>query len=65
MYEFIEEFCDCENDGLIFGTNVLINCILWQWFELLQKTSEKQGREKGFHVGAWKWRGYHVQVHNF
>ena len=36
----------------IIWTNVLISCILWQWLELLQKKSEKQGSEKSIHVGA-------------
>jgi hypothetical protein len=42
------------HDNLIFFPSALIDCNPWQWFELLQKKSEKEGSEKSGHVGAWK-----------
>ncbi|XP_024370701.1 uncharacterized protein [Physcomitrium patens] len=32
-----------------------------EWFDLLQRKSELQASEKGFHVSAWRWKGYHIQ----
>ncbi|KAG0628795.1 hypothetical protein M758_1G053600 [Ceratodon purpureus] len=32
-----------------------------EWFDILQKKSEMQASQKGFNVGAWRWRGYHIQ----
>ncbi|BBN19275.1 hypothetical protein MPTK1_8g09280 [Marchantia polymorpha subsp. ruderalis] len=32
-----------------------------EWYQLLAHQSREQGRQKGFQVGTWRWRGYLVQ----